>query len=214
MSDASTTSRSVLVGIVGDAMNRVDRKVPSTEPPECPANSELQVIGKPVPRMDALEKVTGQARYTFDVQLPNMLHARTLNSTVPHARIKSIDTSRAETYPGVRAVHVLEKMLSIAQLRDPGDEARERYPIVRFTGQPIAAVAATSTRVAEAAAKLIRVEYETLPHVTEIEAAMRGDSPPVFPGPTEQAASAGGGGAPKGLPQQGNLRGPNTSGSK
>jgi xanthine dehydrogenase YagR molybdenum-binding subunit len=214
MSNGPTENRSVFAGIVGDALNRVDRKVPSTEPPEWPANSELQVIGKSVPRMDAFEKVTGQARYTFDVQLPGMLYARTINSTVPHARIKSVDTSRAESYPGVRAVHVLDKLLSIAQLRDGGSEDREPYPIVRFTGQPIAAVAATSARAAEAAARLIRIEYEILPHVTELEDAMRGDAPVVFPGPTEQAASAGGGGAPKGLPQQGNLRGPNTSGSR
>lgn len=214
MSDSSTTRRSVLVGIVGESMNRVARNVPNTEPPEWPGNAELQVVGKSVPRMDALEKVTGQARYTFDVQLPGMLYARAVNSTVPHARIKSIDTSRAETYPGVRAVHVLEKILGGAQLRDPSVEAHERYPLVRFTGQPIAAVAATSARVAAAAAKLIRVEYETLPHVTELEDAIRGDSPPVYPGPTEQAASAGGGGAPPGLPQQGNLRGPNTGGSR
>ncbi len=214
MSDALTEGRSVIAGIVGEPMTRVDRQVPSTEPPEWPANAELQVIGKSVPRMDALDKVTGRARYTFDVQLPGMLHARTFNSTVPHARIKSIDTSRAETYPGVRAVHVLEKLLSVAQLRDSSIESREPYPIVRFTGQPIAAVAAVSARVAEAAAKLIRIEYETLPHVTEIEDAMRDDAPVVFPGPTEQEASAGGGGAPKGLPQEGNLRGPNTSGSR
>ncbi|MET0535807.1 MAG: xanthine dehydrogenase family protein molybdopterin-binding subunit, partial [Steroidobacter sp.] len=139
---------------------------------------------------------------------------RTLNSTVPHARIKSIDTSRAATHPGVRAVHVLEKMLLVAQLRDPGPEANERYPIVRFTGQPLAAVAATSARAAEAALKLIHIEYEPLPHVTELEDAIRDDAPVVYPGPTEQAASAGGGGAPKGLPQRGNLRGPNTTGTK
>ena len=214
MNDGPTESRSVLAGIVGETLNRVARKVPSTEPPEWPANAELQVIGKPVLRMDALEKVTGQARYTFDVQLPGMLYGRTINSTVPHARIKSIDTSQAETYPGVRAVHVLEKMLSVAQLRDPSVEANEPYPIVRFTGQPIVAVAATSARAAEAAGRLIRIEYEILPHVTELEDAMREDSPPVYPGPTEQAASAGGGGAPSGLPQKGNLRGPNTSGSR
>lgn len=210
----STETRHVDAGIVGETMAREDRKVPSIEPPEWPVNAELRVVGKSVPRMDALEKVTGRARYTFDVQLPGMLHARTLNSTVPHARIKSIDTSRAETSPGVKAVHVLERMLLVAQLRDPGEEANQPHPMIRFTGQPIAAVAATSARAAEAALKLIRVEYELLPHVTEIENAMRTDAPVVFPGPTEQAASAGGGGAPKGLPQQGNLRGPNTSGSR
>ena len=60
-----------------------------------------------------------KARYTFDVQLPGMLWARRIVSPLPHARIKSIDTSAAERYPGVRAVHILERVLSSAQLRDP-----------------------------------------------------------------------------------------------
>lgn len=214
MSSDPLENRTLLAGIVGEAMDSVARRVPATEPPEWPSNAELQVIGKSVTRMDALEKVTGQARYTFDVQLAGMLYARVVNSTVPHARIKSIDTSLAESAPGVRAVHVLEKLLLAAQLRDPGDEANEPYPIVRFTGQPIAAVAATTARAAEAAAKLIRIECEPLPHVTELEAAMAQDAPSVFPGPTEQAATAGGGGAAAGLPQQGNLRGPSTAGSR
>jgi len=212
--DQPLEQRSLAAGIVGDTIEQVTRKVPPREPPPWPPNAELQIVGKNVPRMDALDKVTGRARYTFDVQLPGMLHARTLNSTVPHARIKSIDTSRAEKYPGVRAVHVLERMLMAAELRDPGDEAREPYPIVRFTGQPIAAVAATSARAAEAAIALIRVDYERMPHVTELEDATRSSSPAVFPGPTEQQASAGGGGAAKGLPQKGNLRGPSKGGSR
>ena len=137
-----------------------------------------------------------------------MLYARIVSSTVPHARIKSIDTSAAEAYPGVQAVHILDRLLSIAQLRDPCVEANERYPLVRYHGQPIAAVAATSMRAAKAAAKLVRIEYERLPHVTSLEAAMQQDAPVVFPGPTEQAATAGGGGAAPGLPQKGNLRGP------
>ncbi|MDY6944166.1 MAG: xanthine dehydrogenase family protein molybdopterin-binding subunit [Pseudomonadota bacterium] len=214
MSTDSSDQRRVLAGIVGETMQTVVRKVPRDEPPEWPANAQLQVVGKDVPRMDALDKVTGRARYTFDVQLPGMLHGRTLNSTVPHARIKSIDTSRAEQYPGVRAVQVLEKLLMAAELRDPGDEAKEPYPIVRFTGQPIAAVAAISARAAQAAARLIRVEYETLPHVTELEDAMQANAPTVFSGPTEQAATAGGGGAAPGLPQKGNLRGPANGGSR
>jgi xanthine dehydrogenase YagR molybdenum-binding subunit len=209
-----TAERQLLAGIVGEPLQRVTRQVPAEEPPQWPANAELQVVGRDVPRLDAVEKVTGRARFTFDVQLPGMLHARTINSTLPHARIKSIDTSQAEKYPGVRAVHVLEKLLLTAQLRDPEAEANEHYPIVRFTGQPIAAVAATTARAAEAAAKLVRIEYEPLPHVAEMADAMRPDAPAVFPGPTEQAATAGGGGAPPGLPQQGNLRGPNTRGSR
>jgi xanthine dehydrogenase YagR molybdenum-binding subunit len=150
----------------------------------------------------------GKARYTYDVQLPGMLYARIVSSTVPHARIKSIDTSAAEAYPGVKAVHILDRVLSIAQLRDPGAEANESYPLVRYNGQPIAAVAAVTARAAKAAAKLVRIEYERFPHVTGLEEAMRDDAPVVFSGPTEQAATAGGGGAPPGLPQKGNLRGP------
>ncbi len=95
----SFEQRTLSAGIVGDAFKQVTRKVPSGEPPAWPTNAELSVVGKDVPRMDALDKVTGRARYTFDVQLPGMLYARTLNSTVPHARIKSIDTSRAESIP-------------------------------------------------------------------------------------------------------------------
>jgi xanthine dehydrogenase YagR molybdenum-binding subunit len=200
--------RTVLTGIVGETLQPITRNIPADEPPELPPNAELRVIGKPVNRVDAVPKVTGKARYTYDVQLPGMLYARIVSSTVPHARIKSIDTSAAEASPGVKAVHILDRVLSIAQLRDPGAEANERYPLVRYNGQPIAAVAAVSMRAAKAAAKLVRIEYERLPHVTTLEAAMRDDAPVVFPGPTEQAATAGGGGAPPGLPQKGNLRGP------
>jgi xanthine dehydrogenase YagR molybdenum-binding subunit len=184
--------------------------VPLDEPPPLPENAKLKSIGKPVSRLDGIEKVTGRARYTFDVQLPGMLWARRVVSPLPHARIKSIDTSAAERYPGVRAVHVLERLLASAQLRDPKQEQGSRYPTIRYAGQPIAAVAADSPRAAEAAAKLIQVEYEPLPHVTELEEAMKENAPRVFPGPTEQPATAGGGGSPPGLPQKGNVRGPDT----
>ena len=197
-------------GIVSEGLQQVTRRVPLDEPPPLPENAKLKSIGKPVSRLDGIEKVTGRARYTFDVQLPGMLWGARLNSPLPHARIKSIDTSAAERAPGVRAVHVLERLLSTAKLRDPKDEKNNRYPTIRYAGQPLAAVAADSQRAAEAAVKLIRVEYEPLPHVSELEAAMKEDAPRVFPGPTEQPATAGGGGAPKGLPQKGNVRGPDT----
>ena len=142
-------SRTVLTGIVGDTLQPIARDIPVDEPPELPPNSELRVIGKRVNRVDAVPKVTGQARYTFDVRLPGMLYARIVSSTVPHARIKSIDTSAAEAYPGVKAVHIADRVLSIAQLRDPSVEANERYPLVRYNGQPIAAVAAVSMRAAK-----------------------------------------------------------------
>lgn len=207
-----TKPRTVLYGIVGERLEQVTRQVPADEPPALPKNDELTVIGKPVTRMDAVLKVTGRARFTFDVQLPGMLFAHQVVSSVPHARIKNIDTSAAERSPGVRAVHILESVMMNAQLRDAQQEAKERYPLVRYVGQPIAGIAATSSRAAAEAAKLVRIEYEPLPHVTELEAAMRDDAPRVFPGPTEQASTAGGGGAPPGLEQRGNLRGPDRAG--
>jgi xanthine dehydrogenase YagR molybdenum-binding subunit len=203
-------SQAMLYGIVGERLEQITRRVPLDEPPPLPENAKLSAIGKSIPRFDAVQKVTGRARYTFDVQLPGMLYARRVVSTVPHARVKSIDTAAAEKYPGVRAVHVLERTLGSAQLRDRRAEADNRYPTVRYAGQPLAAVAADTPRAAEAAARLVKVTYEPLSHVTTLEEAMREGAPAVFPGPTEQAATAGGGGAPPGLPQRGNVRGPDT----
>jgi xanthine dehydrogenase YagR molybdenum-binding subunit len=203
-----TRQQAMIYGIAGEQLGEITRDVPLDEPPPLPVNERLNAIGKSVPRFDAVQKVTGRARYTFDVQLPGMLHAHRVVSTVPHARITSIDTSEAERYPGVRAVHVLERLFLTAQLRDPNSEPHPHYPMVRYAGQPLAGVAADTPRAAEAAARLVRVEYEPLPHVTALEDAMRADAPPVFPGPTEQPATAGGGGAAPGLPQRGNVRGP------
>ena len=200
----------MLSGIVGEGLEEITRRVPLDEPPPLSENAKLSAIGKPIPRFDAVQKVTGRARYTFDVQLPGMLYARRVASDVPHARITSIDTSAAEKYPGVRAVHVLERIRGSAQLRDPRAEANNRYPTVRYAGQPVAAVAADTPRAAEAAARLVKVVYEPLPHVTTLDEAMQEGAPLVFPGPTEQAATAGGGGAAPGLPQRGNVRGPDT----
>src|SRR5205085_7679049 len=135
-SKANLKSQTMLRGIVGDKIGQTTRDVPFDEPPALPENANLSAIGKPVHRFDAVEKVTGRARYTFDVQLPGMLYARRVVSQVPHARIKWIDTSAAEKYPGVRAVHILERDLQQAQLRDSRGEARNRYPMARYTGQP------------------------------------------------------------------------------
>ena len=200
--------RELQTGIIGEPLETITRDVPILEPPPLPENAKLSSIGKPYSRLDAELKVTGKARYTFDVDLPGMLHARRVVSTIPHARVKSVDTSAAEKYPGVRAVHVLETILQQAVLRDPKAEQAARYPTVRYAGQPIAAVAADTPRAAEAAAKLVTIEYEPLPHVTELNEAIKDSSPNVFPGPTEMPATAGGGGATPGLPEHGNVRGP------
>ncbi len=197
------------VGIVSEGLTEVERAVPETEPPQWPPNAQLSVVGKRTPRLDGALKVTGKARYTSDVQLAGMLYAKRLVSPHPHARIKSIDTSEAEKYPGVRAVHVLERAYGNAQLRDPKQELESRYPVLRYVGQPIAGVAALTEEAAAEAVRRIKVEYEVLPHVVDLDEAMKADAPLVYPGAVDMGGSAGGGGGAAGLAQKGNIRGPN-----
>jgi xanthine dehydrogenase YagR molybdenum-binding subunit len=184
-------------------------RVPDDEPPPWPHNASLQVVGQPTARLDGRAKVTGEARYTADVRRPGMLFARRLASPHARAHVKSIDTSAAEKLPGVRAVHVLDHLREGARLRNPTGEPR--YPEVRYAGQTIAAVAATSQAIADQAARLIQVVYEPLPFVVDLDEARRPGAPLVYPGPTEQLGTGGGGGAATGLPQHGNVRGPNES---
>jgi xanthine dehydrogenase YagR molybdenum-binding subunit len=179
---------------------------PSDEPPPWPSSDKLQTVGKPQPRLDGKLKVTGQARYTADVRLPGMLFARRVASPLPHARVKSIDVSAAEKLPGVKAVHVVERNEG-AKLRNPPKVA-DKYPIVRYAGQAVAGIAATSQAIADEAAKLVKVVYEPLPFVVDLDDARKEGAPLVYPGPVDMGGSAGGGGAQKGLPQTGNVRGP------
>lgn len=206
---AATPTKTVKmpVGIPDYTLREEDRTIPASEPPVLPVNKELQYIGKSVERWDGHAKVTGRARYTADVQLPGMLHARFVNSTVPHAKILSIDTSAAESHPGVKGVHVIEKLLGGAVLRDPSLE-QTRYPVVRYAGQPVAAVAATSPEAAEDAVAKVKVKYETMPFVVDPELARQQNAPLVFPGAADQAGTAGGGGSASGIPQTGNIHGP------
>ena len=172
-----------------------------------PINKDLKYVGKSPERWDGLAKATGRARYTSDVQLPGMLYAKFVNANVPHAKVVSVDTSAAERHPGVRAVHVIEHVLGNASLRDPSLE-QANYPVVRYAGQPIAAVAATSPYAAEEAAALVKVKYEPLPFVVDLDRARAADAPLVYPGAADQGGTAGGGGGPHGVPQTGNVHGP------
>ena len=207
--EGATKTASVLFGIPQLGLTHVDRQVPVDEPPPLPENSALKYVGHPTVRYDGVQKVSGRGKYTADVHLPGMLYAYMLGADVPHGRILSVDTSAAESYPGVKAVYVIEHDYGgIAELRDPKAEKPSRYPVVRYAGQPIAAVAATSQAVAEDAAKLIQVKYDPMPFVVERGDARQADAPLVFPGPADAAGSAGGGGGPKDVPQTGNVHGP------
>jgi xanthine dehydrogenase YagR molybdenum-binding subunit len=209
---ADTVSVKLPFGIAGQDLREVERAIPSDDPPPLPPNEQLRSLGKPTPRLDGRLKVTGAARYTADVRLPGMLFARIVRSKLPHARIRAIDTSAAERAPGVRAVQVVEHLMGSAVVRDRSLETPSAFPVVRYVGQPIAAVAATSQALADAAARLVRIDYEPLPFVVDVEEARQPGAPLVFPGPADQAGSAGGGGGPSGVPQSGNVRGPARSG--
>lgn len=194
-------------GVPGYTLKDEPREVPTTEPPVWPINKDLNYVGKSVERWDGAAKVTGRARYTADIQLPGMLYAKFANASVPHAKITSVDTSAAEKYPGVKAVHVIEHIDGGAVLRDPSLE-QTKYPVVRYAGQPIAAVAATTPQAAEEAAALIKIQYDSMPFVVELDSARAANAPLVFPGAADQAGTAGGGGGPHNVPQTGNVHGP------
>ena len=204
---AVTRTVSMPIGIPGYTLHEEQRTVPISEPPVLPVNKDLDYIGKSPERWDGHAKVTGRARYTADVQLPGMLYASFVNASIPHARILSIDTTAAERHPGVKGVHVIERLLGAAVLRDPTLE-RTKYPIVRFAGQPVAAVAATTPQAAEEAAAKVQVKYEALPFVVDVDLAREANAPLVFPGAADEAGTAGGGGSEGGIPQTGNVHGP------
>jgi 4-hydroxybenzoyl-CoA reductase alpha subunit len=134
---------------------------------------DLRVIGKPLRKVDAEAKVTGQTKYADDLVFPRMLHTKILRSTIPHGRILKIDTSKAERYPGVKAV-LLGKDLSIAYGALPVSEDEHPLAIdkVRMIGDPVAAVAALDEDIATEAMDLIEVEYEPLPTISSIQAAL------------------------------------------
>lgn len=146
-----------------------------------------KVIGTRPIRHDGIDKVTGRAIYGADVQMAGLLHGRILRSPIPHGVIRSLDASAALALPGVEAV------VTSADLADPGDRIAElgegainlkhlssnclARGKVLYKGHAVAAVAAVSAHVAEEALKRIAVDYQPLPHVTEVRAAMRDDAP-------------------------------------
>jgi CO/xanthine dehydrogenase Mo-binding subunit len=139
------------------------------------AKREFRYVGRSVARVDALEKVTGKAKFVGDIAVPGMLYGKILRSTFPHARIRSIDASQAETLPGVIAV------LTAADITDLNPIYNGRPVIamnkVRYVGEPVAAVAAEDLATAEEALASIHVDYEELPAVVGIEQAIKQGAP-------------------------------------
>src|SRR5262249_25611883 len=134
----------------------------------------LRVVGHPVPRVDAIEKVTGRARYVTDLTLPGMAYAKVIRSPYAHARVRRVDVTRARARAGVFAA------LAGADLTwcDPyyGPAYRDRrvlaIEVARYEGEPVAAVAAVDEATAEEALELIDVDYEPLPAVMNLEEAL------------------------------------------
>ena len=138
------------------------------------------VIGTPRRKVDATAKVTGALRFADDLSLPRMLHCKLLRATTPHARIVRIDTSRAALADGVVAVltgHELPIPFGILPVSE--DEHALCPEVVRFVGDPVAAVAATSEEAAADACRLIEVEYAPLDPVESIEDGLSAAKPAI-----------------------------------
>ncbi len=153
---------------------------------------EYKIIGTRPIRPDGVDKVTGRARFGADYNLPGQLTGRILRSPHPHAIIKSIDTSAALALPGVKAVVTRDDFKDQESEFVPAGEMLINYrDVVRnvmareralYEGHAVAAVAAISPAVAKAALKLIKVDYEILPHVLDVDEAMAAGAPILHPG--------------------------------
>lgn len=148
--------------------------------PGAPWGDDFKVIGKPNRKVDALAKATGEAIYTDDITLPNMLHAKTLRSPHAHAKIISIDTSKAEALEGVHAVLVGSELpIKYGVIPWTPDENVLATDKVRFIGDEVAAVAAVDEDTAIDACELIEVEYELLETIATAEQALVTPEPPI-----------------------------------
>ncbi|MGZ0190234.1 MAG: xanthine dehydrogenase family protein molybdopterin-binding subunit, partial [Alphaproteobacteria bacterium] len=148
---------------------------------------ELKVVGTRPIRPDGADKVTGRASFGADFAVAGMIHGSVVRSPHAHARIVSIDTSKAEAMPGVKAIITAADLPEIpseqafvgegpVNFRDQSRNTIARGKVL-YDGHAVAAIAATSVSIAEEAARLVEVKYEILPHVIDVEAAMAADAP-------------------------------------
>ncbi len=140
----------------------------------------LRVIGRSLPKVDAVAKVTGRTRFADDLFLPRMLHCKILRATTPHAEIRSIDVRAAAAMPGVAAILVGSDLpIPYGILPVSQDEHTLCLDKVRFIGDPVAAVAAIDEETAEQACRAIAVEYAELDPVASIEDALDAEDPQI-----------------------------------
>ncbi|WP_138933876.1 xanthine dehydrogenase family protein molybdopterin-binding subunit [Roseovarius arcticus] len=154
--------------------------------------ANFKVVGTRVPRPDGVDKVTGRALYGADLNVPGMQVGLILRSPHAHATINRIDTSAAAALPGVKAI-VTSADLGVPEdqsLRDVQDNCLARGKVL-YDGHAVAAVAAKDMATAKAALKLIKVDYTPLPHVTDVDEAMKSDAPVVQEARADESVPAG-----------------------
>lgn len=164
----------------GAIIRAVQQAAGQDVPPLPAVKQPLKAISRPLPRPDAVDKVTGKGIYADDLYVEGMLYARALRSKYPHAKLLNVDTSKAKTLPGVVAVLTAN---DIPGRKDCGvheiDWPVLCYDKVRYVGDAVALVVAESESVADSALALIEVEYEPLPVVSGPKEAARADSPKI-----------------------------------
>jgi len=159
---------------------RIETKVverPAFEPAPWTERTPLAIVGRRAPRVDALEKVTGRARYTVDIKRPGMLHAAILRAPIAHGRLTRLDLAPARAIPGVRVAIARADIPAIAL-----DEGELFDPTVRYAGQPVAVVCADTAEIARRAVAAIAAEYRGEPHAVTIRDALAANAPRVQPG--------------------------------
>jgi len=157
---------------------RVKAKLPPDAPSPWDLGSDLRTLGKPHTRIDGVAKVTGKAKFSYDIRFPGMIFAKMLRSPHASAMVKRVDLSRAKALKGVLFTEAYEGST------------------VRFAGQQVAAVAAESEEILDDALALIEVEYEVRPHVVTVEAARKEGAPQVKNGPNVNRGRGGRSGDP------------------
>ncbi|MBA3441195.1 MAG: xanthine dehydrogenase family protein molybdopterin-binding subunit [Pyrinomonadaceae bacterium] len=181
---------------VNGVEQEVEIEVDDVAGPEWGPNDKHAILNKHITRVDAPLKACGIAEYSYDKRLPGMLYGRILRSPHAHARVTRLDISAAEKIPGVRAIVIVPGEKVVEGAKKASEEADKKNPtevggkdikperepgkVVRFEGEPVAAVAATTPEIAKDAIRAIRVEYEKLPHVVKAEEAVKPDAPKVL----------------------------------
>lgn len=179
-----------------DKLEKITQSIPDNEPEPWDGKDKLNIVGKKRSRIDGHLKVSGKAKYTFDKQPAGMLYGKLLRVPAASALIKNVDYSKAEKYPGVKAIIPVYDELPYQ---------------VRFAGQELVGIAATTLKAAEEATKLIKYEMEKLPFVVDATEALKDDAHIVHQNKVERKRTEAD--APedesKKVQQQGNIRGPN-----